>query len=35
MAEGDFCKACFDGRYPVGVEGVLSSTQLELGAQCD
>ena len=36
-SEGDFCKACFDGNYPVGVQGVVSNAQLSAGqgGKCD
>ena len=35
--EGDFCKACFDGNYPVGVHGVVSKEKIAegVGAKCD
>ena len=37
MPEEEFCKACFDGKYPVGVQGVVSQKQIEAGqgAKCD
>ncbi len=37
MPVGDFCKACFDGDYPVGVRGVVSNSRLAAGggAKCD
>ena len=35
MPEGDFCKACFDGDYPVGVRGVVETHKIPQGAKCD
>jgi amidophosphoribosyltransferase len=37
MPSGDFCKACFDGDYPVGVRGVVSNEKIAegVGAKCD
>jgi amidophosphoribosyltransferase len=35
MPEEEFCKACFDGKYPLGVEGVVSNTEMAQGAKCD
>lgn len=35
LPKDDFCKACFDGKYPLGVEGVVANTQLADGAKCD
>jgi amidophosphoribosyltransferase len=35
MPEEEFCKACFDGKYPLGVEGVVSNKEMAQGAKCD
>jgi amidophosphoribosyltransferase len=38
MPEEEFCKACFDGQYPVGVSQSLSERELEAmeaNAKCD
>jgi amidophosphoribosyltransferase len=34
-AEDSLCKACFDGKYPVGVHGVVANDKLAAGAKCD
>jgi amidophosphoribosyltransferase len=38
MPEEEFCKACFDGAYPVGINPSLSDRELEAmeaSAKCD
>ena len=35
MDQRDFCRACFTGEYPVGVNGVVDSAKIALGAKCD
>ena len=36
-SDADFCKACFDGNYPVGVHGVVAAAKIAegVGAKCD